>query len=231
MSLCAREWMKLYPAFLVGGVLLAGCGPSNIERYISPELRTYSLKTIAVVPFQPHRIHESDPLMKSGQVSPDGPPYLTDLFVQELKEVEGFRVHSMTEVRTVLSSVDVRALWTSREGLRKFGELLSADGIVLGLVDVFEERQGGPYGVERPAAVGFVVQLIRPQNGAVLWEGSYYERQKSLVEDIRNIHLFFRRKGRWVTAKDLAEFGTLQLLKGFPNPTVTESNHGDHSSH
>lgn len=68
----------------------------------------------------------------------------------------------------------------------------------------FDERQGDRFGVNRPASVGFRLDLIRAADGKILWSQNYLETQKSLSEDLFSADRFFERRGQWVTADELA---------------------------
>jgi hypothetical protein len=60
--------------------------------------------------------------------------------------------------------------------------------------------------------VGFEMKLIAP-DGAVIWEGNYYERQRPMSEDLWG---FIQRYGAFVTAEELAAYGAEKLAQAFP---------------
>jgi len=102
------------------------------------------------------------------------------------------------------------------EILKKVGKELEADGIILGYVYRYRERKGYEYSVEKPASVAFEIHLIRVSDGAIIWRGIFDKTQTSLMEDMLQISSFFKERGRWVTAKELATEGMDEVLKGFP---------------
>ncbi|RMH08244.1 MAG: hypothetical protein D6704_03380 [Nitrospirae bacterium] len=95
---------------------------------------------------------------------------------------------------------------------QQLGRALSVDAVLTGLVRVYRERQGGPFG-GTPAAVGFEVRLIRTSDGLTLWRGDFYEEQKPLTEDFLG---FLRRGGRFVTVEELAHSGVVQVMRHLP---------------
>jgi hypothetical protein len=103
-----------------------------------------------------------------------------------------------------------------RQVLRDVGSELGAEGIVVGFVYRFRERKGVSYAVEKPASVAFDLHLLRVDDGALIWRGAFDRTQRSLMEDLFQIPSFFRERGRWVTAEELAEEGMEQVLKTFP---------------
>ena len=80
----------------------------------------------------------------------------------------------------------------------------------------YRERKGVSYTVEQPASVSFEIHLLRVSDGALVWRGSFDKTQSSLMENVLQFSSFFRGKGKWVTAEELAEEGIEQVLKTFP---------------
>jgi hypothetical protein len=87
---------------------------------------------------------------------------------------------------------------------------------VVGHLYRFRERIGESYSVEQPASVAFEVHLIRVEDGELVWRGAFDRTQGSLMENLLQISYFFREKGRWVTAEELAAEGVKEILKSFP---------------
>ncbi|MBU4371886.1 MAG: hypothetical protein L6300_10115 [Syntrophaceae bacterium] len=103
-----------------------------------------------------------------------------------------------------------------RQVLRDVGNELGAEGVVLGYVYRFRERKGESFSVEQPASVAFDIHLIRVEDGALVWRGAFDRTQSSLMEDLLQVSSFYREKGRWVTAEELAAGGLQEVLKSFP---------------
>ncbi len=102
------------------------------------------------------------------------------------------------------------------EILRKVGQDLEVDGIVAGYVYRWRERKGLPYSVEKPASVAFDIHLYRASDGVLLWRGHFDQTQESLMENMLQISFFFREKGRWLTAEELAAAGMADVCRTFP---------------
>lgn len=69
----------------------------------------------------------------------------------------------------------------------------------------FQERRGGNFAVERPAAVAFHMHLMKDNVVGKVFV--YSEEQKALTQNLFTMGKFFRRGARWVTADELAEEG------------------------
>ncbi len=92
------------------------------------------------------------------------------------------------------------------------GKNLNSDSVLIGNISTFREREGGELGTSAPASVAFGVQLINPNTGEKLWEAYYAETQETLLQNVTKIGKFFKRKGKWVTANQLAKEGVIEVV-------------------
>lgn len=99
---------------------------------------------------------------------------------------------------------------------RQVGNTLSADGVLIGYLYRWWEREGTDFAVERPASVAFDLYLLRTEDGSVAWRGKFDKTQQSFVENLLDIGTFMKSRGRWVKAEALAEMGLDELLGKFP---------------
>lgn len=233
----------LGPALLI--LALAGCAPTKVTIETSPKLEGYLVKTMVVMPFDvlstpqiperpgpdffvPPGAKRSDITIPAIPKSPEGqkfgeekdrvavPSYaadkITQMFYGRLKSREGLRVISPEEAGRTVKALGASAKGTSPEQLaRQVAGRLSADVALIGKVLVYQERVGSKLGAD-PAAVGFEVKLVGA-DGTVLWTGNYYEKQRPMNEDFLG---FVQRGGVFVTAEELAEYGTERVIREFP---------------
>jgi hypothetical protein len=96
------------------------------------------------------------------------------------------------------------------------GRDLGADAVIVGHLYRFRERIGTQYSVEVPASVAFDIHLIGVRDGRLLWSGKFDETQQSLFEDLYQLGTFLSRRGRWITAQELAVSGLEGVLETFP---------------
>ncbi len=95
---------------------------------------------------------------------------------------------------------------------KEVGDRLKVDGVLMGRVRTYREREGTRLGA-KPAAVGFEIFLVQPSDGTVLWKGEFFEEQKPLNQDVVG---FFEKGGGFVTARELSEIGVQKVLATFP---------------
>ncbi|MHB8772025.1 MAG: hypothetical protein ACYC7J_13595 [Syntrophales bacterium] len=183
---------------------------------------------IAVVPFQqvvPEDAHTGAvhcPLcgMTFNAAGAPGNPeqVLERLFLEQLeKERPKFTVIAGERVAGTYRRVSAASLTAShREALRTVGRELGVEAVVSGYLYRFRERKGESYTVEKPASVAFGIHLLRVSDGAHVWRGTFDKTQSSLMENLLQAGSFFRGKGKWLTAEELAGEGVEQVLETFP---------------
>lgn len=222
--------------------LLAGCAfRPKVRSEVSPEITKYRVKSVVVLPFDalmtpqvtegrpydeitaPQAVLRSDisvAVPPSGErqarqvagVPSEAADKVTRSFFGKLSTWEGLRVHSPEEASTALKAVAAEGREMAPEQrAAKVAARMSVDAAVTGRVLVYQERKGSKLGGET-AAVGFEVKLVSA-DGTLLWKGDYYEKQKPLVEDAKGS---IERGFVFVTADELIEYGTTNLVEQFP---------------
>lgn len=100
--------------------------------------------------------------------------------------------------------------------IMKVGKELGVDGIAVGFVYCYREREGYAYSAEKPASVSFELSLVRVSDGAILWSSYFDKTQESLMENLLQIATFIRGGGKWVTARQLSAEGMDRMMESFP---------------
>lgn len=104
--------------------------------------------------------------------------------------------------------------------LQSLGQRHKADGVLIGYLYAFRERQGGNLSAESPAYVAFEVVLVSVESGRLLWQPKFSETQKSLDQNLFELGKFIQRKGRWVTAREMATQALKEMLQTYPRPSA-----------
>lgn len=112
---------------------------------------------------------------------------------------------------------------TFPDALRKLGDQLEVDAVFVGFVYRYRERVGFSYGADKPASVFFEIHLYRCRDGSLLWRAVFDKTQKSLMEDMLDIKSFIKDRGKWVTAKELANEGVKEIISRFPLELIGQS--------
>jgi hypothetical protein len=200
------------PLILLVTIVLAGCGSKYIQSSLPAELDKHSVKEVGLIPFVVKAQTSGE--LRSGTVAEGATKIITDQFYNNL--IERHVTVVRWEEQEAPPSGGETAPITDMQRAQQIGELLKTSTVLFGSVTTFVEREGSALGIRKPASVGFTVQLIHAEDGHILWKASYYETQKSLMEDIAAFRLFFKRHGRWLTAAELSEDGIERLLEVSP---------------
>ena len=211
-----RQEVRRWPRALALAVLLSipGCGGTTSEVVTAPTIEQYHIMRVAVLPFT---VAPPTPGQGRGYAapasSPAGAEKLTELFYLKLNAREGLVVIPPRYVREAMGTMPEEV---TKASLQTLGTKLDVGAVLTGTVAVYKERQGSAIGLERPqdaAEVGFVVRLVSSKDGAILWTGEYYERQRPLIEDLSG---FLERGARYLTVEELANSAVDHVLVKFP---------------
>jgi hypothetical protein len=184
------------------------------------------IKSILVLPFDNlSKIYGEAGLIKcplcdyyfeAGPVPPNAVDWLSERLVGILGQ------HSTAVLITHGRSFDQSkpasstGMLTERKLVAQAGRSVKTDAVLTGYIYRYEERVGTPYAASRPASVAFSLHLIRSADGADIWFGYVDETQQTLSENLFNVTAFWQRKGRWVSADEMAGDGLTKLLDKFP---------------
>ncbi len=219
-----------------------GCVPSKVNVQSAPKFDPSIISSIAIVPFQtlespqwgygqtqgtvrdPEEIRTQFRLPGEDQADQAGtqrdqysvPDTAAKFITSRVESV--LRTRPAVEVIVTDSSLASTHMEDQPYGgsfralAKDVGDRLHVDGVLMGKVRTYREREGTRMGAS-PAAVGFEIFLVQPLDGAVLWKGEFFEEQKPLTQDIVG---FFEKSGGFVTARELAELGVQKVLEAFP---------------
>lgn len=99
--------------------------------------------------------------------------------------------------------------------LAAFAARSGTDYLLVPQVIDWHEREGSRAGVTRPAHVRVEFFLVSAKHGTVANRSVYEVEQTGLADNLLNMGDFFRRKGGWVTATELADEGIRKAIKDF----------------
>lgn len=194
------------------------------------ELKSRNIRRLLVMPFQDlsktygenvnFRCRLCGKVFTTGFIKPEAAPFLTQQLHESLERLNIYEIIPASVAHGAISGLlDQAGKELSEVELYvKTGQLLQADGVLMGYVHEFKDRKGVDYSVENPASVAFHMDIIHTKTGRVIWSKSYQEAQRALSEDLFQMGTFIRRKGRWVSAEDLAVYGLEQIVKTLVSP-------------
>ena len=192
------------------------------------ESASYKIDNLLVIPFTDmSRLYGENVTIRcslcgrvftTGKVVDGADRFLTERLNEILNRYKGIRLIPPGQAEGVfaqlLSQSDKEL--PELEMILKIGQMLDADAVLVGYVYRFKTREGTSYAVESPASVAFDMDLVGVKDRRIIWYGRFNETQQPLTEDLFQIKRFFKRKGRWISAWDMAVFGLEEVLRTFP---------------
>jgi hypothetical protein len=144
---------------------------------------------------------------------------MTDILFDKMVEGYGYSLVSPGQARGAFSEIlaSDRGLKLGALGMvQEIGKSFGADGVLVGRIYRWQEREGTDYAVSRPASVAFNLILVRPSDGAFLWRGRFVKTLQSLSENLFDMSTFLHGGGRWMTARKLALMGLDETMARMP---------------
>ena len=92
---------------------------------------------------------------------------------------------------------------------RDFG----AQAVAIGRVLRYREREGSAAGLPRPSSVSLEVSVYNVETGRRMWRGRFDQTQRTLTENILLSRQLPGGGTRWLTAAELARWGTDQMVR------------------
>ena len=93
--------------------------------------------------------------------------------------------------------------------------ILDADSVMVGFISEYTERGGSEWGIESPSTVTFSTEVLSTKDGRVIWETYFTETQKPLFDNLFEIKKFVKRRGKWITADEMAKEGARKVARRF----------------
>lgn len=138
------------------------CSHTYQRDYLNPNPQLNAIRCVAIMPFENLTNHNT-----AGKI-------ISDLLATEFYLSRKFNVMERTEVQRFLEQRNIKLPQQVDPALaQKIGQLLGVEGIIIGSVSEYRDRES-PYefDVEEPT-VGFNARLVSVASGAVLWASSY----------------------------------------------------------
>jgi len=218
---CRRVGFVLLGLFVL---IATGCSTTGVKT--ARVGSAAGIKSILVLPFDDlAKIYGETGLIKcplcdyffeAGPVPPNAVDWLSERLVGILGQQSTAALITHGRSFDHSEQASSTGMLTERKLVAQAGRSSNADAVLTGYLYRYEERVGTPFAASRPASVAFSIHLIRSADGADVWFGYVDETQQALSENLFNMAIFWQRRGRWVSADEMAEAGLTELLDKFP---------------
>ncbi len=199
-----------------GIALVSACSfaPNNLQIKQSSDLETRRIRRIVVAP--PARAAAAPTPSMPFAVQPgartsekEAPQSLAHFVQAAMAALPNWQVVSESEVREAVTNLPPGS---EEIRLKRLGEMVYADAVMLTRVLRYRERIGDEWGAKSPASVAFILDLIDVRRGDIVWTGRFDETQKPLSESIFSLGDIGERGLRWLSADQLAQEGVKKAI-------------------
>src|SRR5512147_2536563 len=208
--------LKPITLWLLCFALVSACSfaPANLQSKQSSDLENRRIRRIAVIP----------PALPAAAPAPSAPfaavpparssereaaESLARIVYGSLVALPDWQVVSESEVREALMAVPPG---TEEAKLKRVGEMVYADAVMMSRLQRYRERVGDEWGAKSPASVAFILDLVDVRRGDIVWTARFDETQKSLSESIFSLGDIGARGVRWLSAEQLAQEGVKKAI-------------------
>ena len=189
---------------LLIGVFFSGCsfGPGNLQTQHSSDIETRKIKRIAVIPptASVDRSARAPFTADSKPSQRETPDLLAHQIYSAMAAQPGWQIVAESELEEVGQTL---GSLSDAARVRRLGELVYADAVITAQLHRYRERIGNEVGVQSPASVAFVMDVIDLRRGDIVWSARFDETQKPLTENIFAIGDIRQRGIRWLSADQL----------------------------
>jgi hypothetical protein len=141
-----------------------------------------------------------------------GALFIDGVIAEELKSFKGARLLNAAQVDGLSAKISGNRI----EMIKSIGRELRCDMILMTMVSRFHQREGGEYAAENPASASFTMELIRVDDGQVMWKGAFDETQESLLSNLLSFGKAQSRGFKWVNVEELVRQGVHERLSSCP---------------
>jgi len=199
--------------FFCGVALLAaGCGLVKSDPGATAQASEEQVNCIAVLPATSAVVAQGSAGEAKAKSLRQGAAAMDSLLLQELQGQANVRFVG----QDLLAGLELTGGENSLELARLVGARIGCNAVLEAAVSRFDEREGGKYSVEKPAAVTFDFRLFAVDSGAVLWSATFDEAQEALTENLYQLKKAKSRGFSWVTAEGLMLEGVRAKLGNSP---------------
>jgi hypothetical protein len=140
--------------------------------------------------------------------------YMTSMIYESMRKEKGYELIAPDRSGEALSRIKARypGITPTEIPGRIAGEF-QADAVLTGYLFRWRDREGMDYAAGRSASIAFDLCLVDPKDGTILWQGRFDKTQRALSENLLDVRTFYKGKGRWMTAEELAELGLEDLVR------------------
>ena len=170
------------------------------------------LSCLIVLPTETPVVTDTKMKYASAQNLQKGAVFMDKVIAAELRDFPGSRLLNAAQVDGLTTGI----VSNKMDMIKKIGKELKCDAILTPNLSRFHQREGGEFAADSPASAAFTLELIRIDDGRVLWRGNFDETQESLLSNLFSFDKAQSRGFKWITVEDLVRQGIHEKLASCP---------------
>ncbi len=180
--------------------------PKDVKTQMAPAMSHLTIDRIAVLPLV------DNPPKNGAPLAPGAADAITAELYSQVSLAGGWQVVPQDDVAQALQNFPPSTAADIETNAFGVGRLVSADGVLFGTVERYEDRSGIDDSSAKPAAVSFELKFLDMKSGGVVWTSKFTKTQKSFAQSLTNLVNFVQKEGRWVHAQEVAQIGVEQSV-------------------
>lgn len=178
----------------------------DVKSHAVRSIKTVEINRIAVMPL-------IDAAPGGGeQLAPGAAETITAELYSQVALAGGWNAIPEQDVDDAMQKMPPTTLGNVDENALKLGHEVSADGIIYGTVERFQERVGMDYSAASPASVAFSLKFVDLKSKQIVWTAKFAKSQAALSQNLFDLANFVQRSGRWVRAHEIAQEGVKEAV-------------------
>lgn len=169
-------------------------------------IKTLTIDRVAVMP-----LIEAAPDKAEG-IAAGGTEAITAQLYSQSAVAGGWEVIPEDDVLAAMQKLPPSTPGNLDDNALRVGHDVSADGVLYGVVERYQERVGADYAADTPASVNFSLKFVDIKTQAVVWTAKFSKTQKALSENMFDFANFVQRSGRWVRANEISLEGVQEAV-------------------
>jgi len=178
----------------------------DVKTHAVSSIKTIAINRVAVMPLVEGAPGGGEPL------APGGAEAITAELYSQVAVAGGWDPIPEQDVADAMQKMPPTTIANLDGNALQLGHDASADGVIYGTVERFQERVGMDYSAASPAAVSFSLKFVDLKSKQIVWTAKFAKSQAALSQNLFDLANFVQRSGRWVRAHEIALEGVKEAV-------------------
>jgi hypothetical protein len=177
----------------------------NVKAHAVASIKTITVSRIAVMPLV-------EAPASGDTLAPGATEAVTAELYSQVSLAGGWEVISQPQVDATMQKMPPSTVGNMDDNALKLAHDVSADGVIYGSIERYQERVGMDYSAASPASVTFSLRFVDLKSKQIVWTAKFAKSQAALSQNIFDLANFVQRSGRWVRANEIALEGVKEAV-------------------